>query len=49
MPFFVFDWYFHVRVPVLNTIGLLDLVGNLAMFALAIHGWRMMRAEERGT
>ncbi len=47
LPFFVFDWYFHVRVPVLNSVGMLDLVGNVTMLALAILGWRAARAEER--
>ncbi|HEX5644991.1 MAG TPA: hypothetical protein VFX62_05710 [Erythrobacter sp.] len=47
VPFFVFDWYFHVRVPVLNSVGMLDLVGNLAMFVLALVGWRLARIEER--
>lgn len=46
LPFFVFDWYFHRVVPVLNSIGMLDLVGNLLMFGLAIYGWRKARAEE---
>lgn len=46
LPFFVFDWYFHSVVPVLNSIGMLDLVGNLAMFGLAIYGWHTARAEE---
>ena len=46
LPFFIFDWYFHVRVPVLNSVGLLDLVGNAVMFALAIIGWGKARAEE---
>ncbi|MGQ7828703.1 hypothetical protein [Altererythrobacter sp. Z27] len=46
LPFFAFDWYFHVKVPVLNSLGMLDLVGNIVMFGLAIHGWRAMRAEE---
>jgi len=47
MPFFVFDWWFHVEVPVLNSIGMLDLVGNITMLALAIMGWRAVRAEEQ--
>lgn len=47
LPFFVFDWWFHVKVPVLNSVGMLDLVGNITMLALAIIGWRAARAEER--
>ena len=48
VPFFVFDWYFHSVVPVLNSIGMLDLVGNLVMFGLAIYGWKQAKAEEAG-
>lgn len=47
LPFFVFDWWFHVKVPVLNSVGMLDLVGNITMLALAIIGWRAARAEEQ--
>ena len=46
LPFFVFDWYFHSVVPVLNSIGMLDAVGNVAMFGLAILGWRAAKREE---
>lgn len=46
LPFFVFDWYFHVVVPVLNSIGMIDLVGNATMLALAIYGWKRAKAEE---
>ena len=46
LPFFVFDWYFHSVVRVLNSVGMLDLVGNIAMFAFALYGWRRARAEE---
>jgi hypothetical protein len=46
LPFFVFDWWFHVRVPVLNSVGMLDLAGNMTMLALAILGWRAARAAE---
>ncbi len=45
LPFFVFDWWFHVRVPVLNSVGMLDLVGNVTMLVLAVLGWRAARAE----
>lgn len=46
LPFFVFDWWFQVRVPVLNSLGMLDLAGNIVMLALAALGWRAARAEE---
>ncbi len=46
LPFFVFDWYFHSVVPVLNSIGMVDLAGNLVMFGLAIYGWRKAKLEE---
>ena len=45
-PFFLFDWYFHVVVPVLTSLGMLDFAGNAIMFGLAIQGWRVTRAEE---
>ena len=45
LPFFVFNWYFHYEVPVLNSIGMLDFAGNVVMFALAIIGWRTARAQ----
>lgn len=48
LPFFVFDWYFHSVVPVLNSVGMLDLVGNVAMFGLALYGWKQARIEEAG-
>jgi hypothetical protein len=43
VPFFVFNWYFHYRMPVLTSIGMLDFAGNVAMLALAIIGWRAAR------
>ena len=46
VPFFVFDWYFHWIVPVLTPVGMLDLMGNVAMFALCIAGWRKAKGEE---
>lgn len=45
LPFFVFDWWFHVRVPVLNSVGMLDLVGNAALLVLTVLGWRAAKAE----
>jgi hypothetical protein len=40
LPFFVFNYWFYFRVPLLTEIGLLDFVGNLVMLALCWHGWR---------
>ena len=48
IPFFFFDYYFHQVVPVLNGLGMLDLVGNMLMFMLCILGWRRAVTEERG-
>lgn len=47
-PFLVFDWYFHAVVPVLNTVGLLDLAGNAMLLALCAAGWRAARRSEAG-
>ncbi|MFM7348721.1 MAG: hypothetical protein ACKO01_04460 [Erythrobacter sp.] len=49
LPFFVFDWWFHVREPVLNSVGMLDLAGNAAMLVLALLGWRAARAGDEGS
>lgn len=46
VPFFVFNWYFHYRLPVLTSIGMLDFAGNLVMLILAFLGWRACRREE---
>ena len=40
LPFFVFDYWFSVRVPMLTTVGLLDVVGNIVMLGLCWLGWR---------
>ncbi|MEM9502301.1 MAG: hypothetical protein AAF941_10720, partial [Pseudomonadota bacterium] len=48
VPFFIFDWYFHFEVPVLNSIGMLDFVGNAVMFGLCLYAWRKAHTEERG-
>lgn len=47
LPFFVFDWYFHSVKPVLNSVGMLDAAGNVAMLALALFGWRKASQEEQ--
>lgn len=44
LPFFVFNYWFYFRVPVLTEIGLVDFVGNFIMIVLCWHGWRV--AEE---
>lgn len=41
LPFFVFNYWFYVRVPLLNEVGLLDFAGNLIMLGLCWHGWRV--------
>jgi hypothetical protein len=40
LPFFAFDYYFYAVEPMLTPIGLLDAVGNVAMLALCVIGWR---------
>jgi hypothetical protein len=40
LPFFGFNYWFHYKVPVLTSIGMLDFAGNVTMFALAVIGWR---------
>lgn len=47
LPFFGFNYWFHYRVPVLTSIGMIDFAGNAAMLVLAIIGWRAARGEER--
>jgi len=43
IPFFLFDYWFYAVEPMLTSIGLLDVAGNLAMLVLCWMGWR--RAE----
>ena len=43
LPFFVFNWYFHYQVPVLNSLGMLDFAGNAVMLGLALWGWNAAR------
>jgi hypothetical protein len=40
LPFFVFDYWFYAVEPMLTMVGLLDVVGNVAMLALCYLGWR---------
>lgn len=42
LPFFVFDWWFYVRIPMLTEIGLLDALGNVIMLLLCGMGWRAL-------
>ncbi len=42
-PFFVFDYWFFARVPLLTPLGLVDAVGNLAMLGLCFAGWRAVK------
>lgn len=46
LPFFAFNWYFHYRVPVLTSVGMIDFAGNAIMLALALVGWRAAKREE---
>lgn len=45
LPFFGFNYWFHYRVPVLTSIGMLDFAGNVTMLVLALLGWRAAKAE----
>lgn len=40
LPFFAFNYYFYAVVPLLNELGLLDLVGNVVMLGLCWLGWK---------
>jgi len=44
LPFFVFDYYFYAVEPMLTAIGLLDALGNVAMLALCVVGWKTAEA-----
>ena len=45
LPFFGFNYWFHYRVPVLTSIGMLDFAGNAVMLVLAVLGWRAARGQ----
>lgn len=47
LPFFWFNYYFLVVVPVLNRWMMLDFVSNLAMLGLCYWGWRTAPARVR--
>lgn len=44
LPFFVFNYYFYVVVPMLTIVGLLDFVGNVVMIVLCYVGWKAAEA-----
>ncbi|HEV7661709.1 MAG TPA: hypothetical protein VGO55_17855 [Allosphingosinicella sp.] len=44
LPFLVFDIWFTFVDPVFTSLGLLDAVGNVIMFALCMIGWRRAEA-----
>lgn len=48
LPFFVFDYWFFVVVPMLTWVGMLDAVGNAIMIGLCVLGWRAA-AGDRGS
>ena len=41
LPFFLFNYWFYFRVPLLTEVGLLDFLGNLIMLGLCWHGWKV--------
>ncbi|MEQ8934731.1 MAG: hypothetical protein RIE56_02935 [Amphiplicatus sp.] len=43
LPFFVFDWWFYAKVPLVNELMLIDVTGNLAMLAMCVRGYRALR------
>lgn len=40
LPFFVFNYYFYVVVPMFTIVGMLDAVGNVIMLWLCWVGWK---------
>jgi hypothetical protein len=42
LPFFWFNYYFTVIVPIFTPIMLIDVVSNLIMLGLCIFGWRAL-------
>ena len=45
VPFFIFNIWFWLVVPVLNAWMLLDLLGNLGILTAGIWGWHLARKE----
>lgn len=42
LPFLWFDYHFYFVEPVFNELILLDVIGNLALMALAFWGYRLL-------
>jgi hypothetical protein len=45
LPFFGFNYWFTRVEPVFNSLGLIDLVGNITMLGLCYYGWRQASTE----
>jgi hypothetical protein len=45
LPFFGFNYWFTRVEPVFNSLGLIDLVGNVIMLGLCYYGWRQADKE----
>jgi hypothetical protein len=45
LPFFGFNYWFTRVEPVFNSLGLIDLVGNITMLGLCYYGWRQASKE----
>ena len=43
LPFFVFNFWFTRVEPIFNSLGLIDLAGNIIMLSLCYKGWRKAR------
>lgn len=41
LPFFLFDYWFTRVDPVFNSLGAIDLLGNIIMLGLCFWGWKM--------
>jgi hypothetical protein len=46
LPFFGFNYWFTRVEPIFNSLGLIDLVGNMTMLALCVYGWRQASKED---
>lgn len=47
LPFFWFNYHYYFVQPVLNALMAVDFIGNIAMLALCLLGWRAAVAEGR--
>jgi hypothetical protein len=45
LAFLVFDYWFYFVVPLFTPLGMLDAIGNVAMLALCLLGWRAAKSE----